>query len=232
MERNHPGPQNGEKPRYIRLTPFGKWVSRMVRILAEGGEDRHDDTGPVRRNGYLGNGAYATAAVAKLRHAVGREVGEDPEIFAWTMPPVDDADIAGNLAPYQNGPSPREQAAHAAITLFAVHQQSNHETSAHTDENVSLGRAVGRMAYGNLNESGIRSMFDRLQTAGSWKELVRHSRGLITLLKRERIAINYGLLAQDLLALRGTRNQANAVRTRWGRDFQSAYHYQETNNAS
>lgn len=88
---------------------------------------------------------------------------------------------------------------------------------------VSLGLAVGRMAYGNFNENGIRGMFDRLQTANSWKELTRHARGLIRLLRRERIAINYGMLAQDLEGLRSGRARANAVRLRWGRDFQRGY---------
>ena len=68
----------------------------------------------------------------------------------------------------------------------------------------------------NFNESGIRRVFSQMQTASSWKELVRHARSLISLLRRERIALNYGLLAQDLLALRSTRSHANAVRARWG----------------
>lgn len=60
----------------------------------------------------------------------------------------------------------------------------------HTDAGVSLGFAVGRMAYDNFNENGIRGMFDRLQTANSWKELTRHARGLIRLLRRERILLD------------------------------------------
>lgn len=78
------------------------------------------------------------------------------------------------------------------------------------------------MAYGNFNENGIRGMFDRLQTANSWKELTRHARGLIRLLRRERIAINYGMLAQDLEGLRSGRARANAVRLRWGVTFSEA----------
>ncbi|MBT1176069.1 type I-E CRISPR-associated protein Cse2/CasB [Bifidobacterium callimiconis] len=206
-----------------RLNAFGKWVSRQVRTLVEGG---YDATG-VRHGGYLQNESYAVSAVARLRRSVGHEVGADPDIFIWTMPPSEHPEIAGDVSRYPQGPSPEERAAHAAITLFAVHQQSNRAVSMHTDSNVSFGRAVGRMACGNFNEDGIRSMFDRLQTASSWKELVRHARSLISLLKRERIAINYGLFAQDLLSLRGSRNQANAVRTLWGRDFQSAYRHEQ-----
>ncbi|MBT1164308.1 type I-E CRISPR-associated protein Cse2/CasB [Bifidobacterium felsineum] len=202
------------------LTAFGIWVSSQVRHLATGGRDEAG----IRRAGYLQNDSYSTAAVARLRHAAGHEVGADPDVFVWTIPNPMEPDVCGvDLGRYADCPSPRERAAHAALTLFATHQQSIHDRSMHTDEDVSLGRAVGRMACDNFNESGIRRMFSQMQTASSWKELVRHARSLISLLKRERIALNYGLLAQDLMALQSNRDRANAVRTRWGRDFQSGY---------
>ena len=195
--------QSGQgKPSTIRLTPLGIWVSGRVRRLANGSGSE---------KGYLGDSAYATAAIAKLRHSVGHEIGDAPDVFAWTLPDTEDCEIRGYDAIY------------AAVTLFALHQQSIRDMSMHTDAGVSLGFAVGRMAYDNFNENGIRGMFDRLQTANSWKELTRHARGLIRLLRRERIAINYGMLAQDLEGLRSGRARANAVRLRWGRDFQRGY---------
>lgn len=206
--------------RVPRLTSFGMWISGQARRLATGGRDEAG----IRRSGYLRNDPYSTAAVARLRHAAGHEVGADPNVFIWTIPDPTKPDVCGaDIDRYADGPSPRECAAHAVLTLFATHQQSIHDQPMHTDEDVSLGRAVGRMACSNFNESGIRRMFSQMQTASSWKELVRHARSLISLLKRERIALNYGLLAQDLLALQSDRDHANAVRTRWGRDFQSSY---------
>lgn len=200
------------------LTPFGKWVNGRIHLLTTGG--RYDSG--IRREGYLQNDSYATASIARLRHAVGHDIGADPDIFEWTMP-IDGEVIGINPSRYDSGATAQEMAAHAALTLFAVHQQSVHESSMHTDDNVSMGGAVGHMAYGNFNESGIRSMFNKLQMANSWKELIRYARGLISLLKRERVALNYGVLAQDLYALRSGRNAANKVRTRWGRDFQRSY---------
>ena len=207
-----------------KLTAFGKWVSAQTRRLAMGGPDESG----IMRTGYLRNDPYSVAAIARLRHAVGHEIGDDPETFVWTLPATDDPDISGNASRHIDEPTPQERAAHAAITLFAAHQQSIRESSMHTDDNVSLGRAVGRMAYGNFNENGIRALFGRIQTASSWKELLRHARGLIGLLKRERIALNYGLLAQDLMGLRSDRTRANMVRIRWGRDFQRAYRQEQT----
>ena len=222
---------------------------------------------------------------------------------AWTVPNMHDANIYPHGVRPSDGPSDEERAAHAAVTLFALHQQSQrslcHHGSdspppwspvrafrqwfewtllflsqdlmqlqqSHTRANAvrlrwgrdylsgrhglgivvkisvfpalvavdkqphcvrnplskwtelrflflgclthissfgirllsSLGRAVGGMAVGNFNEKGIRSTFDKLQTASSWAEMIRHARHLIALLKREDLPINYGLFAQDLM---------------------------------
>ncbi|KAA8816707.1 type I-E CRISPR-associated protein Cse2/CasB [Bifidobacterium vespertilionis] len=209
---------------YIKLTPFGAWVSARVHQLVTGGRAQSG----IRHKGYLQNDSYATAAMAKLRHAAGHEAGADPDVFEWTMPDTDDTNVTGRVDLHPYSPTPQELAAHTAITLFALHQQSIRDMSMHTDENVSLGYAVGLMAYGNFNESGIRHAFDRLQTANSWKETARHARTLVSLLRRERIPLNYGLLAQHLMYLRANRELANGVRLRWGRDFQSAYRRRQT----
>lgn len=196
------------------LSPFGAWVAGKVRLLATG----QRTPGDLRNDGYVQGGAAATAALAKLRHGACHEIGDDPSLLEWTMPDIDDPRICGRLTD-DGTPTDRERAAYAAITLFAVHQQSNHERSVHTDENRSLGYAVGYMAHGNFNENGIRALFDRLQTANSWKQMIRYARSLIELLKREDATLNYGQLAQDLLALRSGRDTARKVCLRWGHDF-------------
>lgn len=198
-----------------RLEPLGIWTSNIVRVLALGHEGKYD--------GYLDDNAQAVAAIAQLAHAVRHEVGEDPAIMPWTVPDMTDTLIYPKGVSADSGPTDEEQAAHAAVTLFAVHQQSKREMAVHTDAYVSLGRAVGAMAQGNFNEKGIRSTFDKVQMASSWPMMVRYAHHLIKLLKREDRQLNYGLLAQDLLKLRRGREQANGVRLRWGRDYQSAY---------
>ncbi|MUH60530.1 type I-E CRISPR-associated protein Cse2/CasB [Bifidobacterium canis] len=198
-----------------KLTPFGEWVSKKVRTLVNGHDGRSD--------GYLDDNAKAVADIARLAHAAGHEVGADPAIIPLTVPQMDDTEIYPHGVGSFSGPTDEERAAHAAITLFAVHQQSQRNQPMHVDAYVSLGRATGAMAYGNFNEKGIRSTFDKMQTASSWAEMIRHARRLIALLKREDQPLNYGLFAQDLMRLRQGRTAANAVRLRWGRDFQSAY---------
>ena len=203
------------KEQESQLSPFGQWVSHTVRLLVNGHEGRKD--------GYLDDNAQAVAAIAQLAHAVGHEVGADPAIIAWTVPNMHDTNIYPHGVRPSDGPTDEERAAHAAVTLFAVHQQSQRNQPMHVDAYISLGRAVGGMAIGNFNEKGIRSTFDKLQTASSWTEMVRHARHLIALLKREDLPINYGLFAQDLMQLQQSRTKANAVRLRWGRDYLSAY---------
>ncbi|KFI72979.1 hypothetical protein BMIN_0691 [Bifidobacterium minimum] len=196
-----------------QLDEFGTWVASRASLLANGGVL----PGGTVMKGYLANGSYATASIAKLRHCVGHEIGEDPSVFPWTLegiPRPDDAHTYGH-----EDASKEENAAYVALTLFGLHQQSIHDLPMHTDGNVSLGRAVGQLAAGNPNEAGIRRRFDQLQTDRGWPQVYRHAQGLIRLLKKPKIALNYGLLAQDFVQLESGGSSANAVRLRWGRDF-------------
>ena len=142
------------KEQESQLSPFGQWVSNTVRLLVNGHEGRKD--------GYLDDNAQAVAAIAQLAHAVGHEVGADPAIIAWTVPNMHDANIYPHGVRPSDGPSDEERAAHAAVTLFALHQQSQRNQPMHVDAYISLGRAVGGMAVGNFNEKGIRSTCDNL----------------------------------------------------------------------
>lgn len=103
----------------------------------------------------------AVAAIAQLAHAAGHEVGADPDIFIWTVPDEDDAAIYPYGVPHDCAPTAEEMAAHLAMTLFAVQQQSHREQSMQTDSNMSLGRAVGMIAYGNFNEKGFAQPLTR-----------------------------------------------------------------------
>ncbi|MCI1935829.1 MAG: type I-E CRISPR-associated protein Cse2/CasB [Bifidobacteriaceae bacterium] len=193
------------------LNELGQWIASKVRQLSTGWRD----SSGIFHRGYINDDSYSTAVIAKLNHAAGHEVGDDPDIFAWTFEGMPENLQRNNSEEVTS----TEVAAHVAVTLFAVHQHSVHEASMTTDSNVSLGYAAGKLAVGNPNEAGIRRDFDKLQTASSWRELVLHARRLVRKLKREKIAINYGLFAQDILSLRSGREAANQVRRRWGMDY-------------
>lgn len=204
-----------ERKRYPRLDDFGRWVSSKVRVLSSGGRTQAG----IVIEGYIRNGAYATASVARLRHGAGHRIGDDPAVFEWTLEGMPENVDGYVCVGSDDAPTDYERAAYAAITLFALHQQSIHESSMHTDEDMTMGRALGRLVIGNPNEAGIRMRFNQLQTADDWLELMRHAQGLVRLLKKARIPLNYGQFADDLVHLRRGRDAANGIRLRWGRDF-------------
>lgn len=162
--------------------------------------------------------ASAAAQLAQLRQGVGRPPGSVPAIWDLTL-----ADI-----PRQgrgDSPSASESAAHVALTLYAVHQQSQ-RLGMHKP-GISLGAAVRDLvlararANGTLDpdrERAVRRRFDALLTSAGFDEAVQHLRGLVSQFRAEEVRLDYGRLAEDLERL-GTSRGFDAVRRAWGRDY-------------
>lgn len=150
-----------------------------------------------------------TAVLARLRRAVGKPPGWDPELWELTL-----ADVPGRIG--SDAPTAQERAVHTAITLYAVHQQSRPETM-HV-RGYGLGRSVRLLASAAQAESAVRRRFDAAATATSVDEVVHHLRGLVTQLRSHRVPLDYGQLADDLLQLQDPR-KVDAVRLRWGRQY-------------
>lgn len=182
---------------YAPLNDFGEVIDRRVKALA---------------HGYLNDRSREVAALARLRQAYGKAIGMNPVILAWTVQelPTRGADPAG-------GPSPEELAAHTAVTLFAIHQQSNRETSMHRRGD-GFGYATAQLVRKTTNTEGVVRRFSALGTANHWDEVLTHARGLIQLFRAERVALDYAAFAQDLVGLQHEAARAQ-VRLRWGRDF-------------
>lgn len=154
------------------------------------------------------------ASLAHLRANVGREPGADPRVWSLTVDGVP-GEARGDE------PSREERAVHAALTLYAVHQQSRPTGMHHPG--VGLGRAVARLdrlrgGGDGEHTSPVRRRFDAVVTADSLGEAVQHLRGLITQLRSEGIDLDYGMLADDLDELQRP-GGADAVRRRWARQF-------------
>lgn len=192
---DHPAdtPQPDTRPPDRQLQAF---VQRRVRDLA-------------RR--YTTDTAAGVAAVARLRRAVEHAPGSDPAIWPDTL-----ADLPPALIGHTDRPSRYERAAHSAITLFAVHQQSKN-TSMHRN-GAGLGRAVRRLSATDFSEEATLRRFQALATASSYPETIHHLRGLITQLRSAGVALDYGLLSRDLARLQTPRT-ADSVRLSWGRDY-------------
>jgi CRISPR system Cascade subunit CasB len=153
----------------------------------------------------------AVAALARLRRAVGKEPGEIMDVLEYTFTP-------GLLRGHPDddpGPSPAERAAHVAITLFALHQQSRGERMHHRGR--GLGTALRRLHAGSSTiPAPIARRFRMLGTADSFGELTHHLRGVVQLLRTASAPLDYGLLAQQLLAWQA---DPSRVRMIWGRQF-------------
>lgn len=171
----------------------------------------------LQKSYVFGDRRGSAATLAKLRRAVGKAPGVDPDIW--------DVTVVG-LPPWCVGrtdtPSEGEHAAHTAMTLYAVHQQSK-TTSMHR-KGPSLGRAVAKLAKSrSATESpeaskAVKRRFDALLTSITFDELVTHARGLIQQLRAADISLDYGRFAEDLRQLQRV-DKADAVRRHWGRDY-------------
>lgn len=185
--------------------PKARWVPPLGDLGAV--VDRR--IGPLQ-TGYLRDVSGPTATLARLRHGVGRVPGSLPELWELTiegLPGRADGDV----------PTPEEWAAHTALTLYAMHQQSR-DKAMHV-RGRGFGQAVRRLAVGN-RERAVRRRFEAVGTAITFAEAAHHLRGLITQLRPEKIPLDYGQLADDLLQFQVRRRGGpDAVRRRWARQY-------------
>jgi CRISPR system Cascade subunit CasB len=166
----------------------------------------------------------AVSALARLRRGIGRAPGFDftlerylqvPEHLLGYQPPEDATDA--------------EYAVHDAVTLYALHQQSRREPM-HADGR-GLGRALSDLVRRSAGPEGVRRRFAALGTASTYHESVYHLRSLVTMLREHQVSLDYGLLADDLLTLRGPDGQSR-VQAIWGREFFRSGAGAETDPAS
>jgi CRISPR system Cascade subunit CasB len=193
-----------------RLGPLGSALGRRIeRLQAE----------------YLRGSPGARADLARLRRGLGKPAGSVPEIWALTIGAVPSA-----LTWDRDEPSRAEQATHAALTLFALHQQSM-PVPAHVP-GASFGHTVGQLRHsGRWSEEAITRRFMAVATAESIDEVLVHVRGLVTQLRVERRGVDYARFADDIVALL-TPGKGKSIRLAWGRDFYrtSAEHTESTDD--
>lgn len=166
--------------------------------------------GPWFWTGFDPKDHNAGADTATLRKGLGREAGSVPELWRYYKVIVpDQVAAAGRI-------TPDLAAEHAALTLFALHQQSQ-STSMHKDGE-HIGAALLKLR-GSDQFTGNPDALDRrvgaAATATSVTELAFHLRGLITLLRGQQLPLDYTQLAQDIADWRTSSGQARA-RRRWG----------------
>ena len=153
------------------------------------------------------------AALANLRRGIGRVPGDLPELWGSFL-----EGLPEEMQSKNGRPTPAEWAVYLALTLYALHQQS--QQAEMNRPGASLGGAV-RLLTGQDREpetGGAFRRFRALATASSMQEVSHHLRGLIQLLRPKAIALDYPQLAADLYLLQFAQ-AAPRVRLRWGEAY-------------
>ncbi|MBO3142453.1 type I-E CRISPR-associated protein Cse2/CasB [Dermatophilus congolensis] len=155
--------------------------------------------------------AWAAASIATLRKSDPGKIENDRG--AW---PLIYASLPEPLLGHADSVTREERAMHATLVLYAIHQSSQ-PTGMHC-AGVPLGRALRQLPGADDERSPILKRFTSLLSAPSFEAAMYHLRGLITLLRRERIGLDYVALCQDLSKLQNP-SSTSTIRRRWGRDF-------------
>lgn len=206
--------------------PVGVTVDRCIRRL---------------QKGYRDDRPSAVSTLARLRRGAGRPAHDVQDLWGLTGT----EELAGVLAELPDDERRRfdhdlaEEALHLAVTLWALHQQSHREADMHVAGR-GLGRAVrllmspaaGQAGAGPVSDDGgkrvepelnepLRRRFVRVGTASSIDSLAQRLREIVLLLRRDGIALDYGLLADQLYRWQLPAFTAE-IRREWGRDFHLA----------
>jgi CRISPR system Cascade subunit CasA len=167
------------------------------------------------QKGYLDDKASSVARLAQLRRGAGKAPHQTPEL--WGLNGVAELYAQGALEEEQAEKA--EAAVHMAVTLYALHQQSQRTTPMHVP-GVDLGTAVRQLMPTNRIDDPIRMRFVRVGTAATPDLLVDRLREIVTLLRRKQVPLDYGLLADRLHRFQQPGGMRE-VRQHWGRSFHS-----------
>ena len=160
----------------------------------------------------------AVAARAHLRSAAGREVGDVPAIWSYTLDSGSEKDLGQK-------PTMGERAVHTALTLWALHQGSHDALMNRTwKRERTIGASVRRLAYSDMGgreraeEHPVYKRLCAMIAAPTFESLTVHARGLVSMLGSAEIPMDYGRFAADLYNWQKPERRAGVLR-QWGRDF-------------
>ncbi|MFB9658448.1 type I-E CRISPR-associated protein Cse2/CasB [Glycomyces mayteni] len=172
---------------------------------------------------YLRQAPAAIAALAQLRQAVNAEPGTAGLDAVWLPDALIEPELRSERAEHPRA-TPSEQALHTAVTLFAIHQQSQREQRMHTP-GTTFAVACQWLAAVRDNDETVHRRFAAVGTAATYPELVYHVRNMVTQLRAAKIGFDYGVFADDLRlfqrgpALVSGLTGADHVRALWGREY-------------
>ena len=162
---------------------------------------------------------HSKAALAQLRRGIGKELGELPGLLGFVLP-------AEEITSWHEGEAMIERAIYTSITLYAFHQQGNDNcvSSGLDDEDQSIssrnsfGHAIRSLARKKGNEEAVLRRFNKVLSAKDLMELAIHARGLIGLLRKEKISLDYPSFAIDLYWFQQPDTRRSTL-LKWGKDY-------------
>lgn len=177
---------------------------------------------PLQR-AYLRDEPHAVAALARLRRGAGREFPQVPDLWGLvdTGPLHEVPKDGGGLALSEAELARAEDALHVALTLWALHQQSR-QKGMHAPNRpkapTGLGAAVRQLMPKDEIAEPVRKRLVRAGNAPNLTALAERLRDIVLLLRREDIALDYVLLAEQLYRWQTTGGR-DSVRRAWGSSF-------------
>ncbi|MFE6945945.1 type I-E CRISPR-associated protein Cse2/CasB [Streptomyces chartreusis] len=180
----------------------------------------------ARQEGYLRDIPKDVAALARLRRGAGKNAAEVPDLWDLIDTSPLHAQAEGRRHLSETELVRVEEALHAALTLWALHQQSR-ATRMHRATSrpwpTGLGASVRRLiSVGEIDEP-VRKRLVRAGVAPDLTMLAQRLRDLVVLLRRADIPLDYALLAGQLYAFQWPDGPAT-VRREWGRSFHARRH--------
>lgn len=148
------------------------------------------------------------AQLAGLRRGLGKAPGTVPEMWPVVVPLTEGRGFA------------YEAAVHHALSLFAVHQQSQVHL-VHRSDGPGVGALARALRLDQKIGEGATRRFLAAATADSVGEVAHHLRGLLTLARSAGVLLDYERLIWDLTMWAAPARRPR-VRRAWGRDFYSA----------
>ncbi|WP_160166730.1 type I-E CRISPR-associated protein Cse2/CasB [Nocardiopsis kunsanensis] len=216
---------NQKKPRED-LGPLGNAVSDRVTDLM---------------SGYIADNSEDVATLAQLRSGAGHTFGSCPRLWGMSVDPAQYERLWERPRAEERTEKTEqaaEEAVHAALTLFALHQQSLKTADQGMHIPSRFGRGIrraehnvgwavrGAMPVGEI-EASLHNRLRRAAEASSHTKRVSELRQIVQRLRGARQPLDYGLLAEHLYRAQRPRG-AETVKDAWGHGFASFHQKKET----
>ncbi|MBR3313127.1 MAG: type I-E CRISPR-associated protein Cse2/CasB [Atopobiaceae bacterium] len=173
----------------------------------------------------------AAASLARLRRSVNKKPGATPD--TWE---IEFEDLPEPLVGSGPEASAGEWAVHLALSLYAVHQQSqvqemHRQSSAECP--CGIGHAVKKLALYSMQEGEelelgeMPKRYAAMVTAETIGEVAHYARQLVQQLRAKQIPLDYVLLSGQLYDYQNLYRR-DAVRLEWGREFARPVKHQDS----